>query len=162
MKKYIGIVLRAVIIAVLASAVGLGLNLVSSSPMPWAYVPPNEVELTGGVKAVLIDEKEARKHLEEEGTIFIDSRHKDDYDKEHVKGALFLSPDTKEEQFPAVQPLMPEDSRLILYCYGPQCDMAEEVAKFLVQLGYKKMMIMSAGFKAWKQAEYPVEGNGAE
>jgi rhodanese-related sulfurtransferase len=38
---------------------------------------------------------------------------------------------------------MPEDSRLILYCYGPQCDMAEEVAKFLVQLGYKKMMIMS-------------------
>jgi rhodanese-related sulfurtransferase len=159
MKSYIGIMLRAVIIAALASVVGLGLNVVSSNPIPWVYVPPIEVELTGGVKATLIDEKEARKLLEEEGTIFIDSRHKDDYEKQHVKGALFLCPEDKEEQFVAVQPLMPEDSRLILYCYGPQCDMAEEVAKFLVQLGYKKMMIMSAGFKAWKQADYPVEGS---
>jgi len=162
MKTSIGILLRAAIIAVLASAVGLGLNVVSSNPIPWVYVPPDEVELTGGVKVTLIDEKEARKHLEEEGTVFIDSRHKDDYDKQHVKGALFLAPDTKEEQFIAVQPLMPEDARLILYCYGPQCDMAEEVAKFLVQFGYKKMMIMTAGFKAWKQADYPVEGTGAE
>lgn len=162
MKTYTGILLRGIIIAVLASVVGLGLNVVSSKPLPWVYVPPNEVELAGGVKVALIDEKEARKHFEEDGTVFIDSRHKDDYDKQHVKGALFLTPDTKEEQFVAVQPLMPEDARLILYCYGPQCDMAEEVAKFLVQLGYKHMMIMSAGFKAWQQAKYPTEGSETE
>lgn len=162
MKTYLGIMLRAFVIAAVASAVGLGLNVASSKPIPWIYVPPVELELPGGVKVALIDEKEARKFFEKDETIFVDSRHKDDYDKRHVKGAVFLPPDDKEEQFVAVQPLLPEDARLILYCYGPQCDMAEDVAKFLVQLGYKKMMIMTAGFKAWEQADFPVEGNGKE
>jgi rhodanese-related sulfurtransferase len=35
--------------------------------------------------------------------------------------------------------------------------MAEEVARFLAQLGYRKMTIMSAGYRAWEEAGYPVE-----
>jgi rhodanese-related sulfurtransferase len=158
MKKCLGIISRALIILAVASAVGLGLNVVSSKPIPWIYVPPEELQLQGGVKVPLLDEKEARKLFDEEGVVFVDTRHKEDYEKRHVKGAIFLPPDNKEEQFVAVQPLLPEDARLILYCYGPQCEMAEEVANFLVQLGYKKMIIMTAGYKAWEQAEYPVEG----
>jgi len=162
MNKLLGTILRAFVIAAAAAAVGLGLNAVSSKPIPWVYVPPTLLELPGGVKVTLIDEKEARKYFDKDGTIFVDSRHRDDYEKKHVKGALFLAPDDKEEQFVAVQPLMPEESRLILYCYGPQCEMAEEVARFLVQLGYKQMMIMTAGFKAWAEAGYPIEGGDTD
>jgi rhodanese-related sulfurtransferase len=157
MKKYLGILFRAFLIAVAALLVGLGTNLVSSKPVPWMYVPPHEMEISG-LKVPLIGAKAARKLMDEEGTIFLDTRHKDDYDKKHVRGAISLSPDDKEEQFVAVQQLLPEDARLILYCYGPQCEMAEEVARFLAQLDYKKMIIMNAGFRAWEQAGYPVEG----
>ncbi|MBI4966303.1 MAG: rhodanese-like domain-containing protein [Desulfomonile tiedjei] len=157
MKKSLGIFFRALLIAVAASLIGLGLNHVSSKPVPWIYAPPNEIEISG-LKVPLIDEKEARKLMDKEGTIFVDTRHKDDYDKKRVKGAIFLPQDDKEERFVLVQPLLPEDARLIFYCYGPQCDMAEEVARFLSQLGYKQMMIMTAGFRAWDQAGYPIEG----
>jgi rhodanese-related sulfurtransferase len=157
MKKSLGIFFRALLIAVAASLIGLGLNQVSSKPVPWIYAPPNEIEISG-LKVPFIDEKEARKLMDKEGTIFVDTRHKDDYDKKRVKGAIFLPQDDKEERFVLVQPLLPEDARLILYCYGPQCDMAEEVARFLSQLGYKEMMIMTAGFRAWDQAGYPIEG----
>jgi len=157
MRKYLGTLFRAFLIAVVASLIGIGMNLVASNPIPWLYVPPNELEISG-LRVPLIDEKAARKLMDEEGTIFVDTRHKDDFDKKRVKRAIFLPQDDKEAQFVAVQPLLPEDARLILYCYGPQCDMAEEVARFLAPLGYKRMMIMTAGFKAWDEAGYPVEG----
>jgi rhodanese-related sulfurtransferase len=158
MRSYLGIFLRALLIAVAALLVGVGINLVSSKPVPWVYVPPTELEISG-LKVPLIDEKTARELMDEEGTIFVDTRHKEDFDKKRVKGAIFLPQDDKEEQFIAVQPLLPEDARLILYCYGPQCDMAEEVARFLSQLGYKQMLIMTAGFKAWEESGFPVEGD---
>ncbi len=157
MKEYVLIVVKAVLILVCASLIGLGLNLVSPKPLPWEYIPPNEVEVRG-VKVPLIDEQAAFKLFGSEGTVFVDTRKKEDYDEAHVKGAVFLTPEEKEDLFPIVQPFLPEEARLILYCYGPECDMAEQVADFLAQLGYKNMMIMSAGFRAWEKAGHPVEG----
>lgn len=35
--------------------------------------------------------------------------------------------------------------------------MAERVAAFLAQMGYKNLAVMSGGFPAWLKAGYPVE-----
>ncbi len=105
----------------------------------------------------LIDEKQARALLEDPMTVFVDTRNENDFNQSHVKGAVYLNPHEKESLFPLAQPLMPENARLILYCYGPECEMAEQVAAFLADLGYRKMLIMSAGFRAWEKAGYPVE-----
>ncbi len=145
------------LILVCASLVGLGVNLISSISLPWEYVPTKEIEVHG-VKVPLIDEQAAFKLFGSEGTVFVDTRKKKDYSERHVKGAVFLPPEDKEELFPTVQPFLPEDARVILYCYGPECDMAEQVANFLAQLGYTNMMIMSAGFRPWEKAGHPVEG----
>jgi rhodanese-related sulfurtransferase len=154
-----GILLRAILIAIGASAVGLGVNAVSGRMLPWVYVPPKHVVLSG-VMVPLINEKEARRFLVDTGTVFVDTRLEKDYAKSHIRGAVFLQPADKEERFPAVQPFLPEYARLVLYCYGPECPMAEEVALFLAQLGYKDMMIMTAGFRNWDKAGYPIE-NGS-
>jgi len=159
MRQFAGIVVRSLIIACVAASIGLGLNLASNKALPWIYVPPKELVLEG-VRVKLIDEKEARRLFDIPETLFVDSRHQDDYRKGHVKGAIFLEPAEKEERFPVVQALLPENGLLILYCYGPECDMAEQVAGFLAQLGYKNMMIMTAGFRLWEKAGYPVEGKG--
>lgn len=149
--------IRAAIILVTSSLIGIGLNLASSKPLPWIYEPSRQVEVAG-IKVPLIDEKEARKLFGESGTVFVDTRNEEDYSKGHIEGAVFLTPhDNLEERFISVEPFLPQEPHLILYCYGPQCDMAEEVARFLAQLGYRKMTIMTAGYRAWEEAGYPVE-----
>lgn len=160
MRNVASIVIKAFVIAAVASSVGLALNAMASKPLPLVYIPPKHLEL-GGVKVTLINEKEAKKQFDIEGTIFVDTRETKAYAEGHVKGALLLPADTMEDRFPLIQPLLPEESSLILYCYGPECEMAEKVGLFLAQLGYKRMMIMSAGFPEWKKAGYPV-GEGAD
>jgi rhodanese-related sulfurtransferase len=156
MKKYLIIVLQALAIAVVASMFGLGVNLVSSKRIPWIYVPPKEVVISG-LKIPLVDERTAHRYYGSRNTFFLDTREAEEYGDGHIKGAFHLPSPEKEERFPAVEPLINEDALLILYCHGPECHMAEEVAGFLAQLGYKKMMIMTSGFHAWKKAGYPVE-----
>ena len=100
--------------------------------------------------------------MDDPATVFVDSRKCLDYAKAHVRGALCLPPDDVEQRFPSVEPLVPPESRVILYCYGPECDMAEKVGLFLAELGYKNMMIMSSGFPAWQKAKLPVDGRNEQ
>ncbi len=152
---------RALVIAILFASIGMLSNLLSGKPIDWIYFPPGEM-LLAGIKVQLIDAKTARKYLDDSGTVFLDSRECRDYAKSHVKGAICLPPDNVEKRFPAVELLVPPESLVILYCYGPDCDMAERTATFLVQLGYKNMMIMSSGFSEWEKAQFPVERRSKE
>ena len=156
MKTILEAVIGVLVIAVGWGVVGFGLNFISAKPVPWIYEPRKSLDLAG-VKVLLIDEKQAREFLESSETVFVDSRKQDDYVKSHVKGGIFLPPDDVQERFVSVEPLLSQDSRIVLYCYGPECDMAEQVAEFLIQLGYKNLAIMSVGFPAWENAGYPVE-----
>ena len=157
MQTFAGIVMRALLIAMGFASIGLVANRVADDPVPWVYAPPSEVVLAG-ITVPLIDEREAAKFLDDPGTVFVDSRKCPDYAKDHVRGALCLPPDDVEQRFLAVEPLIPSESRVILYCYGPECDMAEKVGEFLAQMGYRNMLIMSSGFPAWEKAKLPVDG----
>jgi rhodanese-related sulfurtransferase len=155
MRASVSIVIRSFIILIAASAIGLGLNLASGKPLPWIYEPPKELTLEG-VKIPLINEKEAREFFDDPNTVFVDTRNKEDYSDGHIEGAVFLPAHEKEEQFQSVEPLLDEDSRLVLYCHGPECEMAEQVAVFLIQLGYKNLVILTSGYQIWEKAGYPV------
>ncbi len=157
MRQFQGIILRGLLITIVFGGIGLGVNTVSSTGLTWLYVPPTEL-VFADVKVPLVNEREAARFLNDPETVFVDTRSEEDYRERHVKSAVFLPPDDVEERFVAVQPLIPEDGRLILYCYGPDCDMAEKVAQFLAPMGYKNMMIMTSGFREWEKAGYPVEG----
>ena len=159
MKQLPGIVLRSLLIVFAGAAIGLGVNAVRSTGLPLIYVPKNNLSIAG-VKVPLVNEKEAERFLNDPQTVFVDTRKEESYRESHVKSAIFLPADDVEERFMMVQGLIPEDSRIILYCSGPECGMAEKVGQFLVKNGYKNMMIMTAGFHAWEKAGYPVEGEG--
>jgi rhodanese-related sulfurtransferase len=161
MKQLLGIAFRAILLLIVFSVIGLGVNLLSSKPLPWVYVPPTEVEVDG-LKVRLIGEKEALRFLQDPSTIFVDTRKQEHYAERHVKGAVSLPANDVEERFPLVQPLLPEESRLVLYCYGPECEDAERVADFLAPMNYRNMVIMSSGFPGWEEAGYPVEGSGGK
>lgn len=157
MKTFVTLLAKSFAIAAVLCSVGLMANFAADNPVPLIYSPPQTVELFG-VKVPLIDEKLAFKFFNEPTTLFIDSRKYADYARSHVEGAIHLSPDGVESKFQLLDGMISQDSRIILYCYGPECDMAERVALFLAQLGYKEMMIMTAGFAKWEKSDYPVKG----
>jgi len=161
MKEFSNVIVRAVVIVIVFSSIGVMVNAVAQKRLSWIYVPPTEI-VVAGVKVPLIDEREGRRYLNVAEIVFVDTREEKDYCKDHVKGSVFLSPDNVEERFLSVQYLLPDEGQLILYCYRPGCHMAEEVAEFLAQRGYQHMMIMSAGFDAWAKAGYPVERSGGQ
>ena len=158
MKKCAGILLKAAIIVVVASCIGIAVNLVSPHAIPWVYTRPKEI-VAAGAAISIIDENKAHELLDDGTAIFVDARHDADYAEGHVKGAFSLPAPEKENRFVELQPMLPEESCVIVYCGDPECEMADKVARFLAQLGYKKVEIMRAGFSAWKKAGYPVESD---
>jgi rhodanese-related sulfurtransferase len=149
------------LIAIIFASLGLVANRAADDRVPLVYTPPKEVILAG-VAVQLIDEKEAAKFLDDPGTVFVDSRGCSEYAISRVKGSVCLPPEDVEVRFPAVEPLLPSESRIILYCHGPECDMAERVGEFLARLGYRNLFIMSSGFPAWVKAKYPIEGESGQ
>lgn len=156
MKAFVILLAKSLAIAAVLFSMGLMANFAADNPAPLIYRPPETIELFG-VNVPLIDEKQAFKFFNEPSTVFIDSRKYADYARSHVEGALHLSPDGVESKFQLLDGMISQDSRIILYCYGPECDMAEKVALFLAQLGCKQMMIMTAGFAKWEKSDYPVK-----
>ncbi len=152
------ICLKALAIFLFFSALGLMVNHFSPQGIPLIYSPPPQTEING-IKVPLIDEKQASRHLNEPGYAFVDTRHPEHFHEAHVPGAVFLPPEDVQERFVEAQPFLMETDTLILYCYGPDCDMAERVAGFLSQMGYKSFMIMQSGFSAWKSSGLPVESS---
>lgn len=157
MKEYLGIALRAAAITVIAAGVGLSVNLVSPRPIPWIYHPRTEA-VVGDVRIPFIDEKKARELFDDPATVIVDARSEEDFRDGHIRGAISLPEPELETRFPDVEPFLPSDARIILYCSGPDCDMAEKTAMFLAKLGRSNLMIMTSGYAAWKAAGYPVEG----
>ncbi len=161
MKSFLKILYRALIITAGSALVGGVVNQVSPKGIQWIYVPPDVVE-AAGVKIPLIDENKARTFFDDGTTVFVDTRAEEDYSDGHVRGAIPFPSTEMDDRFSAVEPLLgKKDSRIILYCSGPECDMAREAAVFLVQMKYRNLMIMNAGFGAWKKAGFPVEGPGS-
>jgi rhodanese-related sulfurtransferase len=160
-REFIGLVIRAFIIAMVFAAMGLAANMVSPKSIPLVYEPPNEI-LISGVKVPLVNEHVAHDYFADPTTSFLDTRQPEDYSESRVKGSLGLTPDNFIDNFPEIQPLLPIENRIVLYCYGPECDMAERVAKSMIDLGYKNLVIMSAGFRPWEAAGYPIESKRAK
>lgn len=156
MREFGAIFIRAVLIAVAASLLGLGVNLVSPKGVPWIYVRPDKIEVDG-VTIPIISEEKALGFLDDGQTIFLDTRNSEDYAESHIKGAISLPDTKKEERFPVVESLLPKDERIILYCTGPECHMAENVAVFLAKLGFQNLMLMPGGIEGWEKAGHPLE-----
>jgi rhodanese-related sulfurtransferase len=156
MKTLKGMVLRGVIIVLIASAAGLGVNLVRSSPIPYIYDPPKVIEVAGR-QIPVIDAKAAKELLDLGEAVFVDAREAPDFHDAHIPGAVSLPETNMQEAFITVQPLMPEESKLIVYCSGPECEMAETVAGFLSQMGYEHLYVFTEGVNGWKKADYPLE-----
>ena len=155
MKEFSNTVMKAIGIVIVSSLLGIGINFVSPNGIPWIYIPKTKI-VVDDVEIPIITEAKAREHLNDGDTIFLDTREAEEYAEGHVKGALSFPDPEKEDYYKRLESRLPRETRIILYCTGPDCHMAENVAVFLAKLGYTGLMIMSAGLEGWESAGYPV------
>src|SRR2546428_10169054 len=99
-----------------------------------------------------ISPTEAAAKLKSGDALIIDVREKDEWDEEHIPGAIHLSRGTLELDIEEEVPDL--DKIIITHCGGG--GRSALAAESLQKMGYKSVRSMAGGFKAWKAAGLPV------
>ncbi len=90
-----------------------------------------------------------------ESFVLLDVRSKDDYGKEHIKGARSLPLDELDR---AKQLLKPTDN-IIVYCDSYVCSASTSAAKLLSRMGFVNVRDYKGGLREWKTNGLPTEGS---
>jgi rhodanese-related sulfurtransferase len=92
----------------------------------------------------------------EEGARLIDVREDREWERGHARGAEHMGRGVIERD---IEGAVPEhDAELILYCGGGY--RSALAADNLQRMGYTNVYSLAGGWKAWKEAGAPVEGEG--
>ncbi len=89
---------------------------------------------------------------------FVDARSEYSYYTSHIKGARSLSDSRFDEQFPDFRQKNSIETLIVVYCIGPSCGKARDVAEKLKKKGYRNVKVFSGGLIEWSRAGFPMEG----
>ena len=144
---------QAFILAVFASAVGIGFNVIRSTPLRWV----NHQEQLAELKGRSIQLNEAFDHYKKKTAIFLDARNPEAFMSGHIKGAKNLPFQEIHDYFSNFAQTTPSNAFIITYCDGINCNLSHELASFLTDMGFASVKVLVNGWTAWQAAELPVE-----
>lgn len=91
--------------------------------------------------------------MQQQGGMIVDVRSLEEYQKNHIKEAIYLGRDYLE--FKIEQHIPKKETTIITHCASGFRSLF--AAQSLLQLGYENVYSMSGGFKHWHQLELPTE-----
>ena len=166
------IFLEALILCILAAAVGLSLNFklifnafsgkAVSAPVPVnAVVDETVAENSVAVNAFPIPvELDELDELLAAGALLIDSRNSDDYQISHLAGSISFPLGLLEDQLADFRKQVAVDQTLVIYCSGYGCPDSFDLGVRLLNEGYTDVLVYEGGFPEWQDAGRPLEGGG--
>jgi rhodanese-related sulfurtransferase len=95
--------------------------------------------------------QDAAEKLKSGEAIIADVREKDEWDEEHILGAIHMSRGAIELD---IEEKVPDINALIV-CHCGGGGRSALAAESLQKMGYKNVRSMAGGFKAWKAARLP-------
>ncbi len=111
-----------------------------------------EVSLKQEIHKIDID---AAKYLFDSGrAVFVDSRSKGEYDRQRIKGSIFLPVNASQDEIDRAAKKY-RGKVLVTYCHGSGCHLADKVAYRLFDAGHKKLAIFWGGWPKWDEHKYP-------
>src|SRR5207245_3061512 len=93
-----------------------------------------------------ISPTEAAAKLKSGDALIIDVRDKDEWDEQHIPGAIHMSRGTIELDIEEKVP----DTNAMVICHCGGGGRSALAAESLQKMGYKNVRSMAGGFKAWK------------
>jgi rhodanese-related sulfurtransferase len=91
------------------------------------------------------------------GLVVVDSRSSQAWNQGHLPGAVHLPTALIAERAPA---LIPRDSMVVTYCWGPGCNGATRAALAFARLGYR-VKEMIGGYEYWVREGFAVRTGDA-
>ena len=165
------IFLEALILCVLSAAVGLSLNFklifnafsgksvsapISANPVVVDTASENSVTLNAFPIPVELDELD---ELLTAGSLLVDTRNSDDYQLNHLAGAISLPLGELDRHFVNFKEQVSADQTLVLYCSGYGCPDSFDLGVRLITEGYTDVLVYEGGFPEWRDAGRPLEGD---
>lgn len=98
---------------------------------------------------------DAKALFDRQQAVFVDARHAEDYESEHIEGALSLFVDEADSRYEGVLGGVPKDRTIVTYCSDALCDSAIKLADALVARGHTRVFILLDGMPGWKSSGYP-------
>jgi rhodanese-related sulfurtransferase len=102
-------------------------------------------------KITEISPSDAAAKLKSGAAVIVDVREKDEWDDEHIPDAIHMSRGTIELDIEEKVP----DTNAMIICHCGGGGRSALAAESLQKIGYKNVLSMADGFKAWKTAGLP-------
>lgn len=83
--------------------------------------------------------------------LWVDARPRQEYEKEHIPGALLLNEDEWNRQLPELLAQWSAEQVVIVYCSSLQCKASQAVARRLHEETGMEVKILKGGWEAWKK-----------
>ena len=98
-----------------------------------------------------VSPEDAAKKLQNKEAVIVDVREKDEWDAEHIPNAIHLSRGTIELD---IEEKVPDPNAVVIvHCGGG--GRSALAAESLQKMGYKNVLSMAGGMRAWKSAGLP-------
>jgi rhodanese-related sulfurtransferase len=132
-------------------------NALNPLGLPWLPSPGNRVGIPRAFEGRLpqIDAVKALSLYEAGEALFVDSRDAEDYEKDHVPGAVNVPMREWVDLGQDVEAVLPQDRLLVLYCYGAHCGLSTRQGKALLEKGYGKLVVLDYGWATWTESGCP-------
>jgi rhodanese-related sulfurtransferase len=101
-----------------------------------------------------IQKEELKKRLENNSTTLIEVLNPEEYEKEHIRGAINIP---LSEIATEANKSFKKDQELILYCSDADCTASATAAEKLEDTGFTNIYHYPGGKKEWKEAGFPME-----
>ena len=82
--------------------------------------------------------------------IWVDARPDNEYEQDHVPGAIALNEDRWNELLPQFLAAWSPEKKVVVYCSTQSCNLASDVARRLRgEMQLKDVFILQGGWEAW-------------
>ena len=151
--------IRQLLVIVLAAvAIALISNHFRPSPLQLVGNWSQEAQLVSPSGRQLAISLGAAKVLHQSrGAVFMDARPLEEFTKGHIQGAISLPWHEAEQRVMDATADMANDVLVITYCDGDSCNLSKDLALFLENLGFSKVLVLVNGWTLWQDAGLPIE-----
>ncbi|MFQ6008443.1 MAG: rhodanese-like domain-containing protein [Candidatus Zixiibacteriota bacterium] len=164
------VIKQVLVILVLASVLGLGLNLVSPHKISYIghyrsvtnsddpIVPPEVIP--GDPPFIAIDV--AQLEFNAQSALFVDAREPEEFNCGTIPGAINIPfdhlPETNLGKYiDSALGGIAKDHKIITFCSGEECDLSLHLARNLQALGYDSILIFFGGAREWEKLGLQME-----
>ena len=89
-----------------------------------------------------------------ENAIWVDARPDEEFQRDHVRGAILLNEDRWNELLPLLLEKWSPEKRVVVYCSSQSCSASREVARRLRhEAQLKNVFVLQGGWEEWLKSK---------